>query len=103
MDRMKKCVDRFADHMKSVLKENDGKKFHWSETSLELLESKLTEEFVELYSEMKAMRRQSVINAKAFEGDVRKECVDLANICMMIYDKLILDGERITDIKRAKL
>ena len=77
-------VAKFAIDMESVLKDNDFKG-NWKLCSAEFLSHKLTEEFCELQTIMvKMLKEQNIGQGEAV--NLRKECVDLANICMFISD-----------------
>ena len=78
-------VAKFAIDMESVLKDNDFKG-SWKLCSAEFLSHKLTEEFCELQNIMvKMLKEQSITQEEAV--NLRKECVDVANICMFISDR----------------
>jgi hypothetical protein len=78
-------VAKFAIDMESVLKDNDFKG-NWMLWSAEFLSHKLTEEFCELQTVMvKMLKEQNIGKGEAV--NLRKECADLANICMFISDK----------------
>ncbi len=77
-------VVEFANFMESTLKQHDHKG-HWKNCNPEYLSRKLTEEFSELQSELiHTMKDNDFDSIKA--ARIRDECIDLANVCMMIAD-----------------
>jgi len=86
-------VVAFAEGMEEILMLNDHKG-GWKECSAAYLLDKLKEEFEELNREVPMMRSADAPLWWAFQDcppNIRKriahEAVDLANICMMIYDR----------------
>ena len=78
-------VAKFAIDMESVLKDNDFKG-NWNLCSAEFLSLKLTEEFCELQTVVvKMLKEQNITQEDA--ANLRKECIDVANICMFISDR----------------
>jgi hypothetical protein len=79
-------VAKFAIDMESVLKENDFKG-NWNLCSAEFLSLKLTEEYSETVLQMsKSMKENPFALTREDAIRLRKECTDLANICMFISD-----------------
>jgi hypothetical protein len=74
----------FTSMMESTLRQNDFKG-HWKGLTPEYLSRKLTEEFAELQNELLHCIKASEFDEKKAER-VRDECIDLANVCMMIAD-----------------
>ena len=75
----------FISEMEKILKENDYKG-GWDSCSIKFIRDKLIEEFREVLLETR-----KVINEKTDEKTVektQKEAIDLANMCMILYDKL---------------
>lgn len=71
------AVNKFADTMERVLRQNDHKS-GWEDESLEYLTHGLFEETAEL---MIVLQKHRVNRAV-----IAKEAVDIANFCMMIAD-----------------
>lgn len=75
---MRKELVDFANQMESILKENDFKGGWDNMTVHELLE-RLHEEVLEFEVELDANRPYNAA----------QEIIDVANFCMMIYDKIV--------------
>lgn len=78
-------VAKFAIDMESVLKENDFKG-HWKRCTPEFLVQKLAEEYSELTLELTKSVKECGLIPGTDAIKLRKECCDLANICMFISD-----------------
>ena len=74
----------FAERMESVLRANDHKG-GWGGCSMQWLSSKLWEEFGELAPYVQQMIEGEEFDEYDLEA-VIKECVDIANVAMMIAD-----------------
>lgn len=74
-------VKDFAEAMEMVLKENDGKR-NWKDCSREYHESRLIEETGEYFH----LKSHDLITSDISKA--QKEIVDIANFCMMVFDKL---------------
>ncbi len=72
--KVRKEVMRFAEDMERILRDNDYKG-GWGKCSKKYLLNKLQEEILEVYKE------------KYGRSFLRKELIDVANICMMLWDK----------------
>jgi len=90
-------VQRFAELMESTLRKGDrAGKWHWSNTTLEFLQDKLVEEFVEVMVELKNIHRQrhTDYTLPPFAPEILQraeaELVDLGNMCMMLADRVSL-------------
>ena len=100
-------VLRFARAMEEVLRKHDGKKWHWTDVSFEFLQNKLTEEFVEVQTELKPLieyvlkHKLNNFKSRSCFHRNKEELLDLANICMMLFDK-ISEVERINEEKRQE-
>ena len=82
---IRKELVKFVDEMESVLKDNDYKG-GWDDCSIEFIRNKLIEEFREVLLES-----GKLITGDTSEKNIKKtqkESVDLANICMILFDKL---------------
>lgn len=88
---MRECLEKFVGKQEEILCRNDGKKWHWDTVSMKYLEDKITEEYVELMAELRRYREMQTsptIIDPLILNRVQEEAVDLANICMMVHDKL---------------
>lgn len=86
---MRKSVRIFADEMERVLKENDYKG-GWQDCLDRYLFQKLNEEVREVEREYWRGDERH-----AFRGDakkLRKELVDVANVCMMLHENIGRDS-----------
>jgi hypothetical protein len=85
--RLRPEVKRFAVLMEKILRENDHKE-GWDHCDLDYLMNKLKEEFDEvweLYEEEKTARSQG--DPDNFDpNEFCGECIDIANVCMMLVD-----------------
>lgn len=81
-ERIKIAIEGFSNAMKEVMMQNTWKKCWWKE-SFNGLKNGLNKETWEL--------RVEISKGNTTKEKVVKECVDVANFCMMIADK-ILDG-----------
>jgi len=88
--RIRPAVKRFAQDMERILRKHDtrkGKKgWEKDDCSLEFLTQKFNEEVKE-YASCIPLFRIWKIDEKVKEN-VKKELIDVANICMMICEKL---------------
>jgi NTP pyrophosphatase (non-canonical NTP hydrolase) len=78
MIEIRKEVQTFAKAMEIVLRQNDYKE-HWSTFEPETL-------FAMLQTEVEELKSAFLLNLTPPE--IEKECIDVANFCMMIYNVL---------------
>ena len=76
--KIRKEVQKFAEEMERVLRANDHKG-GWKDMSDEQIYHRIKEELQEL-------EETSITNI--FTWNAKKECVDVANFCMMLFDNL---------------
>lgn len=81
MRQVRPSVKRFAIEMEKVLRENDYKG-GWNELSDDHLINRMFQEWIELHDAMIIRNR---LNAKT-TIDMQKECIDIANFAMMLFD-----------------
>lgn len=78
---MRPEIREFAEKMEEVMSMNDPKKGEsWKTCSIEFLEQKLDEEYSEYRKEGDFI--------SDFCLDPEKELVDIANVCMMLWNRL---------------
>lgn len=100
---VREVLKEFVGEMELVLKENDYKGIDgWKTTSRYLMNKKLIEEFVEYFIienhpkyDILSVIREIINQYHYASGHLKntndakkKELVDMANICMMLHDKL---------------
>jgi len=81
----------FANMMEDILIENDDEKgTSWKDLELAILLQKLKDEFKELMN-----KKNLIHNMDEFpylevhdQEAIKKECLDLANLCMMVWNRL---------------
>ena len=77
---MREEITAFAEEMEKIMRENDKEKGDsWKHMDIVLLEVKLDEEI----NEWKRVRHK-IMNI----DEKKKELVDIANICMMLWNRL---------------
>ncbi len=87
---MRKPLKKFAEFQEKILKENDNKE-GWEECSIVELYGNLHEELREL---IEVLLNSSPIEDltdeeyEEYKEQVSKECADIANFAMMIYDNI---------------
>ncbi len=82
---MREPLKKFAEFQESVLKEHDNIKkgvAGWNKESIRTLFNKLVKEVNELEHE---------IRFSSFSNNIPRECADVANFAMMIYDNVNRD------------
>jgi len=94
---MRPALKRFAELMEKVLVANDHKG-GWDKCTLDFLGNKLKEEFDEVWKLLKAAELENAFQqfedepAKMpikFRKAMARELADVANVCMMIYDRMV--------------
>lgn len=75
-------VRDFAYNMEKVLRDNDHKS-GWAGEDLDILFELLRQEVEELEDSL-----ESSFNPLEYRKAVKKECIDVANFCMMIFSNL---------------
>ena len=80
-------VIEFAEAMESVLRDNDHKR-RWQKEPLDYLYNRHVEEFEEVRVEAEALGRLEVNPITGDSAALRKELIDVANFCMMLYCRL---------------
>ena len=90
---MRNEVKIFAEAMEETLKENDYKG-GWNSCSVDYLQKKLFEEVAEYCRASKLSITSAIMmligeynNSYPNGHTVKKETVDIGNICMMLYDR----------------
>ncbi len=85
---MRKALKQFAEFQEKILKDNDCK-LGWKECSLNDLYEKLQYEMIELSSVILSVY-SDVPPDESIDEEIKeqisKECADVANFAMMIYD-----------------
>ncbi len=95
---MRRSVRRFGEAMESVLKENDHKD-GWDSCTRAYLLSRLFDEFSEVVEVAtkndpvleflcRHMQSRAVLGTSFDRESLRKELVDVANLCMMLHESL---------------
>lgn len=85
---MRESVKLFADEMENILKQNDHK-LHWSFFSEHSLFLKLQIEMNELKEAIGYLDlEKSLIHEDKVKEAIKKECIDVANFAMMLWDNL---------------
>ena len=91
---VRKNVEDFAEEMERILQQNDFKG-GWKREDLSYLDEKLLEEVAEYLTINRSSLEiiQTFVNkiaqVKGHTDKPDKELVDIANICMMLHDKLL--------------
>jgi oligoendopeptidase F len=95
-EEMRKSLKQFAEYQEEILKENDHKE-GWDDCFLHNLYYMLREEMEELEAVLNSWGCLYKLNPtknltneerKEFKEQISKECADVANFAMMIYDNL---------------
>ena len=90
-----KTTAEFRLAMLEKLNENNHKK-HWNEASVRWLSNRLYDELIELNIDLSQLGDQPKIAIQS----AMKECADVANMAMMVWDNLkngIIEGSSDTD------
>ena len=84
--KMRKPLKKFAEFQEEILKEHNWK-IPWNRCSIDYLCSRLSMEFGELRLEI-AHRYNPDPKHHNNKDKIKRECADVANLAMMIYDKV---------------
>ena len=86
--KLRKEVQEFAEAMESTLLDNDHKG-GWDDCDLIWLFERVEQEVEELRTALfVAGAEESNILKDKYIEDIKKECTDVANFCMMVYDNI---------------
>lgn len=84
--KIREEVMEFSQKMEELLQKNDHKG-HWNNNSIEFLFAKLIEEVGEVGKLLALTTGEGVEGGEVDDSEVYKECVDVANVAMMLASK----------------
>jgi len=90
--KVRPAVQRFAEDMERVLRKHDKTKgvngWEKSDCTFGFLVDKFDEEVEEVVTELQLCGFSSETGKNTYTKEVKKELVDVANICMMLCEKM---------------